>query len=151
MTFSEEIRRNVISDVVRGRCTTVAVDLASRQYGPCRRVIRKWVKEFRQTGLFAPRVANHYHVPERHFRQSSVTPEDLNLLKEMLIVDSSLYGDEMSAALENETGRHYSARVLCNALDKAKWPLATIVYHAKERSNAERFAFRQLMNSKFGG
>ena len=32
--------------------------------------------------------------------------EDLAMLKEILVVDCSLYG-EMSAAFENETGRYY--------------------------------------------
>lgn len=148
MTFLKEVRRNVITDVMIGGCTNEAFNLASLHYGPCPRVIRGWVREFRRTGLFGPAVQN---CDRRHIREGSVTQEDLARLKEMLIVDCSLYGDEMSAALENETGRYYSSRALCNALDRAGWPLSKIVYHAQERMTAERFAFRQLINSKFLG
>ena len=138
----------MVSDVVIARCTNDAVNLASKNYGPCPRTIRQWVREFKRTGLIAPEI----HIQqERRVHRGSVSREDLLLLKEILIHDYSLYGDEMSVALENETGRHYSARALCNAFDREGWQKSTIVYHANERICAERFAFRKLINSTFAG
>ena len=108
--FSRDLRERIVAMYERPESSYPRV---AKQFQVSESTVRRYVKQWRETGTLAPR-------PATNGRSSTIGTAELAMLGDLVTIQIDASHDELRKALAEKTGVTVSQPTLCRALQRAR-------------------------------